>query len=336
MNKKFTSAVLAGAMAISALSVSAFAADDTQQVKAAGETTLKASASFAPVAIDVTLPTSITAAINPYKIDYQFEGTAAGTSGVISPVYEIANNTADYGVKVGAKVWASLEKGSKVSIASVNKETKAAPVFKNDNTEDKQIFAYLNTTVEADKSFANTTYTADDETQVLFTEDEPDNAVVLMQIAKATGKGYFQIQGDCVEEPEEKWAATDKVDLNIVFDINPFNDSAEGGAGGSFTAAVAADKITVGGAGTLGDLVANNTYAVAYDGGVGGNVTPTFAGYSVTGATCDAASGCTVRGSDARFSCTADGTYDIVIELENDSDSSDTPTITFRVTASDC
>lgn len=216
MNKKITSAVLAGAMALSMTSISAFATD----LKAAGETTLKATAAFAPVAIDVTLPTSITAAINPYKIDYDFAGTKAGTSGVISPVYEIENKTADYGVKVAAKVWATP--AGDVTLATVSK-TGAAPVFKNDNTEDKQVFAYLNTTVAADKSFANTTYTADDTTQVLFTEDEPDNAVVLMEIAKATGKGYFQIQGDCVEEPAEKWAATDKVELSIVFDINPFN-----------------------------------------------------------------------------------------------------------------
>lgn len=230
MNKKFTSAVLAGAMALSMTGISAFAADTN--LKAGGETTLTATAAFAPVAIDVVLPSSITAAINPYKIDYKFTGETAGsgTSGVISPVYEIENKTTDYGVKVAAKVWASTEKGSKVSIATVDSEG-AAPTFKNDNTEEKQIFAYLNTTVAADKSFANDTYTADDTTQVLFTEDEPDNAVLLMQIAKATGKGYFQIQGDCVEEPEEKWAATDKVDLNIIFDINPYNDSAAGGGG---------------------------------------------------------------------------------------------------------
>lgn len=229
MNKKLTSAVLAGAMALSMTGISAFAADATQTVAAAGETTFKATAAFAPVAIDVVLPTTITAAINPYKIDYQFAGTAAGTSGVISPVYEIENKTTDYGVKVAAKVWATP--AGDVSVATLDRKTGAVPTFKNDNTEEKQIFAYLNTTVAADQSFANDTYTADDATQVLFTEDEPENAVLLMQIAKATGKGYFQIQGDCVEEPEEKWAATDKVDLNIIFDINPYNDSAAGGVG---------------------------------------------------------------------------------------------------------
>lgn len=260
MNKKFTSAVLAGAMAISALSVSAFAAETTQNVKAGGETTLKATAGFAPVAIDVVLPSSITAAINPYKIDYKFDNTAAGTAGVISPVYEIENKTADYGVKVAAKVWASLEKGSKVSIATVDKETKAAPVFKNDNTEDKQVFAYLNTTVADDKKFANDTYDAADETQVLFTEDQPDNAVKLMEIGKGGKKGYFQIQGDCVEEPEEKWTAADTVDLNIIFDINPFNEDSSSSGGTELTASGATMTGTGG------------TYAIALTTANAGNV----------------------------------------------------------------
>lgn len=257
MNKKFTSAVLAGAMAISALSVSAFAAEDTQKLQAAGEKTLKATAAFAPVTIDVTLPTSITAAINPYKIDYDFAGTKAGTSGVISPVYEIKNDTADYGVKVAAKVWATP--ASTVTVATVGR-TKEAPVFKNDNTEDKTVFAYLNTTVAEDKSFANTTYKADDPTQVLFTEDEPDNAVKLMDIGKGGKSGYFQIQGDCVEEPAEKWDTKDTVELSIVFDINPFNEGGEGGT--NYTNPAGTTGAVSASAGTL-TRTGDNTYTLA-------------------------------------------------------------------------
>lgn len=231
MNKKITASVLAGAMAISMTSISAFAADATQTVKASGEQTFSIDAGFTAPAIDVTLPTSILAAINPYHLELDIDtanSLKTGTDGISSPEYEIKNNDAALGIKVAAKISAKGAAG--VSIAAVDRTTKAAPTFKNDGTEEKQVFAYLNTTKTAG-TYAATEYDPADATQLVFTEDVPDKATQLLAL-DASESGFFQIQGKVVEEPETKWATGDKVTLNVVFDINPYNPAVGGGNGG--------------------------------------------------------------------------------------------------------
>lgn len=228
MNKKITASVLAGAMAISMTSISAFAADATQTVKASGEQTFSIDAGFTAPAIDVILPTSILAAINPYHLELEVDATnnlTTGTDGISSPEYEIKNNDAALGIKVAAKISAKGAAG--VSIAAVDRTTKAAPTFKNDGTEEKQVFAYLNTTKTAG-TYAATEYDPADATQLVFTEDVPDKATQLLAL-DASESGFFQIQGKVVEEPETKWATGDKVTLNVVFDINPYNPAIGGG-----------------------------------------------------------------------------------------------------------
>lgn len=334
-SKKILSAILAGACTLSMTSIAAFAADET--ITAAGEKKYDVEAGYTAPVIDVTLPTELKAVINPYQIAIEVEtGVNTGTDGIASPEYKIVNNDSTFGIKVGAKLSA---KGTGITVAATPDKIPT----KLDS--EKTAFAFLNTTVTGDGTtgtYANAAYDADDAAQLAFTEDIPDRATILMQLGVTAGTdniGYFKIQGQ-VTDPEiveKKYATTDKLALSVIFDINPYNPGVGGVTppAGGFTADVAAANISLASPATLGALVANNTYAVTYDGNVGGNVTPAFTGYTITNATC-ATAGCTVRASDARFSCAADGTYDIVIELENDADSTDTPTITFRVTATDC
>ncbi|MDE7288188.1 MAG: hypothetical protein K2N71_01630 [Oscillospiraceae bacterium] len=100
MNKKVISSVLAGAIALSTMGVSAFAADKT--IKTAGATTYKVSATLAAPEINVTLPGTVAAVVNPYGVSFEMKGQTYGAQGVTSPTYTIINNTTASAVSVVA------------------------------------------------------------------------------------------------------------------------------------------------------------------------------------------------------------------------------------------
>lgn len=214
MKKKIGAFALAAAIAVSAACFSASAEDAAEGT--AEETVrvpFEVSAAFALPVIDVTFPTSITAAINPYHLNITSDGWTTERSGVTSPEYEIANNSGDVGLTVLARLSAYGSSG--VSIVP------AGTVFRNDGTEQKQVFAFLNTTT-VKGIYSNSNYTVGDSSQLAFTETAPDKAVRLMRI-DALSSGYFKIQGDVVELPQTSWSAGDSVTFNIVFDVAPYN-----------------------------------------------------------------------------------------------------------------
>lgn len=229
MKKKIGVFALACIMAVSAISFSASAEDTSAETV---RTPFEVTAEFALPVVDVTFPTSIVAAINPYHLNITSDGWTTGNSGVTSPEYEIANNSDDIGIIISAKL--SAFGSSDVSIVTVDGAGNA-PVFRNDGTEQKQVFAFLNTTT-VKGIYANSNYTLGDSSQLAFTETAPDKTVRLMQIDKSSS-GYFKIQGDVVETPNTSWSAGDSVTFNIVFDVSPYNlqnaseqDSPEAGA----------------------------------------------------------------------------------------------------------
>ena len=102
MNKKVISAVLAGVMSLSTLGTSVFAASNEKALSAAGQTTFKISAAVAAPVIDVTVPSSISAAINPYGVEITVKGGTLGAGGVSSANYVIVNKTLTSAIKVKA------------------------------------------------------------------------------------------------------------------------------------------------------------------------------------------------------------------------------------------
>lgn len=126
MKKKIISAVLAGACAVSAMAISSYAVDGeasivlpdengtpavlfpdsggSVSVSDGGTMTLSANAGVIVAAIDVTVPSSITAYINPYNIAVKDKsGKTYISDGVSSPLYTIVNKTAGNRVAVTAK-----------------------------------------------------------------------------------------------------------------------------------------------------------------------------------------------------------------------------------------
>lgn len=234
-SKKIISAIMAGACALSMTSIAAFAADPvTTDIDAAGEKTYDVNAGYTAPVIDVTVPTALNAVINPYQIAIDLSAAKdgslmTGTDGIASPEYSIKNNSATFGIKVGAKLSA---KGTGITVAATPDKIPT----KLDS--EKAAFTFLNTTTGEDGdtvgTYAKDAYDAAEKTQLAFTEEKPERATVIMTLEeKAAGKksqGFFKVQGQ-VTDPEiveKKYATTDKLALSIVFDINPYNPAAGG------------------------------------------------------------------------------------------------------------
>ena len=100
--KKIVSAILAGACAVSAMSLSASALSN-KDVSTAGEVKLSASAVVATPEVSVSVPSSIAAVINPYGTKVTVKGVEYGKTGVASPVYTIINKTTSSPIQVSVK-----------------------------------------------------------------------------------------------------------------------------------------------------------------------------------------------------------------------------------------
>lgn len=123
--KKIISAILAGACAVSAMSIAASAATAANKAATSG-TDVKLTAAMVPVVpvIDVTVPSAITAVLNPFGIAVKDKaGNEYGATGVTSPIYTIVNKTTTSAVVVQAKATVSFP--TEVIPDDANKQTRA-------------------------------------------------------------------------------------------------------------------------------------------------------------------------------------------------------------------
>lgn len=146
MNKKVISAILAGACAVSAMSFSVSAAT-TQKAATAG-TDVKLTASVVPVVpvINVTVPSGVSAVLNPYGIAVTDKsGNKYGPDGVTSELYTIINQTTTSNVEVKVTPTVTVPtvadetkptKGTKPSITVVTK-----PDQVKNTSQVKQLYA---------------------------------------------------------------------------------------------------------------------------------------------------------------------------------------------------
>lgn len=247
MNKKFISAIMAGAMAISALSVSVSAADpikpNTQENADYGTKaqSYKIAAAVTAPEMKVTLPSTVVAVINPYGVNVKInEEAVAATDGIVSPIYTITNNSTELGITVKATTTATATTG----ITVIDDDTDTAVIgdatesgaFKS-LSENKLAFAQVVAGVDTAAGAAPTALAAP-ATPAIFkpvadATTTPD-AVKLFSLKPTTAadkdgeKGYFQIQGKVTrfvtkdtKEVEVTWTSTDKVNLVLVLDIVP-------------------------------------------------------------------------------------------------------------------
>ena len=143
--RKVISAILAGACALSAMSFSATAATaGDKTLTAAGATTFKISGTVVTPTISVSIPSTVSAVINPYGTAVSDKNGSYGADGVTSPVYKIRNFTTDSAVAVRAtpSVTISTQKTDTANILEGtfkwNKDLTAAPTG-----NDKELYAWV-------------------------------------------------------------------------------------------------------------------------------------------------------------------------------------------------
>lgn len=220
MNKKFISAIMAGVCTLSCMSLSAFAADDAfvpvvgdKEVEKTGQTKYEMSVGFEAPAINVTLPTTLKAVLNPYGIQVEIEDVGkTGKDGVTSPVYTIANNTLDFGIIVKATAVADVGTGDNIA-------TLATSAPSAGDTGNK---VYATVKASVDKTVA----CADTATPIVFKANNT-TAQELLILTKATkperkvvpAEGYFQIGGSLSDTPAKSWDKITPVKMDLILDI---------------------------------------------------------------------------------------------------------------------
>lgn len=220
--QRIFAAALAGLCAVSTMGVSAFAADET--IETSGAKSYKISAGFQAPTIDVTVPEEVLGVINPYKIPVVIDGVTFEAEGIASPKYTITNNSTQVGINVKATYSAEGLDGVVATEAEAT----------TGNTAKKKLaFVTLNATSPLDiGDLDNCTAATGNITPLIMATTENTTPAMLLRLNTKTAgnnEGDFWIGGAVIEEPAEKWAASDRLSINVVLDINPFNTGAAGG-----------------------------------------------------------------------------------------------------------
>lgn len=265
MNKKVISAIMAGAMALSTMGVSSFAATSgDKEVTAAGQTTFKISAAVAAPVISVTVPSNVAAVINPYGVSINIKGQTdpVGAGGVSSVTYKIVNKTTASKIKVSATptITVPTAKVDGETTATMTVTATAAAAEAVTDADKKAIYAAVVSKVENNAvadgdtkvtnllatDWATATPTATVPFVDITTTSKDDLATVqanakkgLMVLPKATAEdktdpdnvvaatnGYGVFAVTGAVSPNSDWTTKDKVTLNLVLDIGPCADDA--------------------------------------------------------------------------------------------------------------
>lgn len=265
--QRILAAALAGLCAVSTMGVSAFAANE-EKVETSGAKTYKISAGFQAPTIDVTVPETFEGVINPYKVAVTLDTGAVVSEGIASPRYPITNNSAEVGINIKATYSAEGLDG-----------VVADPDDAIANNTDKKKLAYVTLNSVA-------TQGADDDATTTLVMASTENAtpdLLLTLEESATGKankGEIWIGGDVIEDPAEKWTTSDKLAINVVLDINPYNPNG-GSQNPSTTARVTGATATVQGTPVASAAItvdsANKTITITSGASAGNTVAVTLA-----------------------------------------------------------
>ena len=219
------------------------AAVSTKDIKTAGTTSYSVSALLAVPSINVTMPSVISAVINPYGTPISTRNGDYGADGVTSPVYTIRNKTQSNAVAVRAETYLTVPKdktGEPTITVCANPDDvkkvkgKALSAYllafvsessvKDEGSESKDLLEANNVEYARDTAivFADATVNA-----------ENSNKGTLMVIPRAKYEdntlaayyyGHFRISGAVTDSSAANWNSSDKVTLVVVFNIAPCPD----------------------------------------------------------------------------------------------------------------
>lgn len=198
--------------------------------------------------IDVSVPSSITAIINPYGVKVNVGGVEYGATGVASPVYTIVNKTVGVAVKIDGAASLTVpsieytnEKGETMSKQSIQVLDSPYGIA---NQTVKSVCAY----VLAQKGTLQVGRDSADDPPDLFESGVPqfdENTLVFADLTdpysgntantgtiavldKADDEtltyAQFRISGDITGDSVGKWNESDRINLNLVLYITPAED----------------------------------------------------------------------------------------------------------------
>lgn len=214
MNKKIISTILAGACALSCMSVVASAADE-----AVTKQTYSIDAGVAYPTLDVTLPATdaVAVALNPFKLTVKYndetgapadDGKTEITDVIASPAYKISSKTQS---KLDVSITASATVGGEAKLVK-------DAISATSTTKDVLLF------IDGDTKTINYTKTAKDTSLVIGTSEATKVVTTIVASDGTTAtEGYFRINGDLnvAETLKTGWTAKDKVKVKLIIDVTP-------------------------------------------------------------------------------------------------------------------
>lgn len=211
--KKVLSVVLALALVLT-LAVPSFAANITDSAKAAEGITQAITGTTNVPTIAVTVPTTGTIVLNPYKLSYDDsadqDGSGSNTDQVISATQYIVNGSS-VPVVVSASVKATPAGNAKLATKTLVGDTK---------TLTNSAYLYFEAKTADDNTTAVTDWSGATQ-QVLGTAAKKIALPTMAADVDGSTPTYlaYHIAGDAVANPTTAWTTADKYDVEIVFTV---------------------------------------------------------------------------------------------------------------------
>lgn len=223
--KKVLSLVLALALVL-AIAVPSFAStDNTLSAGGASASNVTTGTPEIPT-INVTVPTTASFVINPYKMDVLPEGGTAGTDEVSDTVIstnQVITNTSNIGLNIGVTITGKGGSGVTFvdSITDATKTNSVALEFIYKVLGDAADADTVKTTGAAEDLSAETT-----KAKVTAKATPIENGIALAAPAAGKANGIaFVIAGDVVTAPTKPWTASMTATVTTVFTITPVANS---------------------------------------------------------------------------------------------------------------
>lgn len=189
--------------------------------------------------INVFVPSSISAVINPYGISVVTKDGYYGADGITSQVYTIRNMTQTSAVAVRAKAYLTVPK-DKTGLPTI---TVCEDPDEVKSKDEKALSAYLLACVSessvTDANYESKDLVAENDVQyvdgetIVFADatvnSENANSGTLMVIPRTDDEGgyyygHFRISGEVSNDSMTNWDSTDKINLVVAFNIVPCAD----------------------------------------------------------------------------------------------------------------
>jgi hypothetical protein len=160
------------------------------------------------ITIEVTVPTSTNAYLNPKKVSVSLGSTLAEGQIISEPAY--IENKSEVPIAVSASVTGAVNRKSSLTLSHTS----------TTGMSDKEAFVYFEMQAVKDPKDVtwSTSYNAEKHLIVTEDGDEKEDFVTIGAATQDDHFGAFQLTGDCVTDPvDDPWTSKDSFTAKIVF-----------------------------------------------------------------------------------------------------------------------